>query len=111
MIAPAASTVATAGATAPEAMATTMAATMARTDLRAAPEGDELAAHGVGAVDDQDAVARLVLLERGPRALDQEVVARFERDLAHEVLAPALDGEDHEVARLRRPCRGRPVGR
>ena len=98
-IAVAASKPATAGTTTPVASKATMPAITVDRDGCSSAERHALAAHHVRCVDDQHITVGRVLLDRLPRALDDQCVAGGEDGrLRADVIAVALDGQYDQLA-------------
>ena len=101
-IAHAASSPATAGGTTPVASSDDHPGEHDERPLGAGAERDGLAAHELRRVDDEHVRVVEVDVERVPRALQQQRVARPRAVVARaDVLAAALHGEDDEVAAAR----------
>jgi hypothetical protein len=78
-----------------------MAARITSARFAPCPSGDRPASHEPGIVDDENRGVVEVVLERSPRALQEERVSDCEHGLAGQLLLSALHRDDDEVSALR----------
>ena len=100
MIAPAASSPATAGGTQPVTSRITIPARMTSARFAPGPSGTACRRTSAGSIDDEQVRIVEVVLERSPGALQEQGVADHELGLAGQVLALALDRAHDEIAAL-----------